>query len=273
MEASSTRDSRSKGRGHEAHVCIEDLEHRFASGLKAVDDVSLSVRQGELVVIVGPSGCGKTTILNLVAGLLPVQTGKVLIKGEPPLAGRRDTAYMFAQDALLPWRTVIENVVFGIEIRGGKSSIDASTKERARTILANVGLRGFEKAYPRQLSHGMRQRVALARTFMMDSPLLLMDEPFGALDAHTKLTLEQELLRLWEQSRRTVIFITHDLAEAIFLADRILVCSARPGHIVSEIDVPFRRPRDLNALQQCEEYHQLYQRIWVDLSKEMVKQA
>lgn len=257
----------------EAHVCIRDLEHRFPSGLTAVNDVSLNVGVGELVVIVGPSGCGKTTILNVVAGLLPIQKGDVLIKGSVPLAGRKDTAYMFAQDALLPWRTVMENVVFGVEVRVGKSSIDSKTRDKARTIIANVGLKGFEDAYPRQLSHGMRQRVALARTFMMDSPLLLMDEPFGALDAHTKLTLEQELLRLWEQSRRTVLFITHDLAEAIFLADRILVCSARPGHIVSEIEVPFPRPRDLNALQQCEEYHRLYQRIWVDLSKEMVKQV
>lgn len=256
---------------HETHVCIRELEHRFSSGLTAVDNVSLNVKAGELVVIVGPSGCGKTTILNVVAGLLPVQKGSVLIKGRPPLAGRKDTAYMFAQDALLPWRTVMENVVFGIEVRAGKSSIDSKTKDSALTIIANVGLKGFENAYPRQLSHGMRQRVALARTFMMDSPLLLMDEPFGALDAHTKLTLEQELLRLWEQSRRTVLFITHDLAEAIFLADRILVCSARPGRILSEIEVPFRRPRDLNALQQCEEYHQLYKRIWADLSKEMVK--
>jgi NitT/TauT family transport system ATP-binding protein len=115
----------------------------------------------------------------------------------------------------------------------------------------------------------MRQRTALARTFMMDSPLLLMDEPFGALDAHTKLTLEQELLRLWEENRRTVIFITHDLAEAIFLADRVLVCSARPGHILSEIQIPFERPRDLKKLQQSDEYHKLYQRIWSDLAREM----
>jgi NitT/TauT family transport system ATP-binding protein len=258
---------------HGPHVRISRLDHRFASGLKAVEDVNIDVAPQELVVIVGPSGCGKTTILNIVAGLLPVQTGQVTVMGSPPMAGRKDTAYMFAQDALLPWRTVLENVVVGVEIRAGRASIDGPMKERARTILGNVGLRGFEHAYPRQLSHGMRQRVALARTFMMDSPLLLMDEPFGALDAHTKLVLEQELLKLWEQNRRTVLFITHDLAEAIFLADRILVCSARPGHIVSEIRVPFKRPRDLNALQQCEEYHHLYQQIWADLSKEMVKSA
>src|SRR4029078_12834960 len=131
---------------------------------------------------------------------------------------------------------------------------------KTNQLTSHNGLEGFEDFYPRQLSHGMRQRAALARTFMMDSPLLLMAEPFGALDAHTKLTREQELLTLWEQNRRTVVFITHDLAEAIFLADRVLVCSARPGRILASIDVPFERPRDLKALQQSDDYHQLYQR-------------
>jgi NitT/TauT family transport system ATP-binding protein len=253
----------------EPHVVVRDLKHRFASGLQAVSNADLQARRGELVVVVGPSGCGKTTILNIVAGLTPKQDGTVTIDGSGPVAGRKDVAYMFAQDALLPWRTVMDNVLFGVEIHTGRRSIDDATMERARKLIGNVGLAGFENFYPRQLSHGMRQRTALARTFMMDSPLLLMDEPFGALDAHTKLTLEQELLRLWEENRRTVIFITHDLAEAIFLADRVLVCSARPGHILSEIQIPFERPRDLKKLQQSDEYHKLYQRIWSDLAREM----
>ena len=176
---------------------------------------------------------------------------------------------MFAQDALLPWRTVMGNVLFGVEVHGGKASITDAVRAKATQLISNIGLSGFEDFYPRHLSHGMRQRTALARTFMMDSPLLLMDEPFGALDAHTKLTLEQELLTLWEQSRRTVIFITHDLAEAIFLADRVLVCSARPGRILASIAVPFERPRDLKALQQSDDYHKLYQRIWSLLAREM----
>lgn len=251
------------------HVVVRGLKHRFASGLQAVNEANLEVRRGELLVIVGPSGCGKTTILNIVAGLLGQQDGFVSVSGEPPAAGRKDVAYMFAQDALLPWRTVMENVLFGVEIHSGKKSIDEATRAKAKQLIAKIGLAEFEDFYPRQLSHGMRQRAALARTFMMDSPLLLMDEPFGALDAHTKLTLEQELLELWEQNRRTVIFITHDLAEAIFLADRVLVCSARPGRILSAIDVPFQRPRDLKALQQSDEYHHLYQRVWSDLSREM----
>jgi NitT/TauT family transport system ATP-binding protein len=251
------------------HVSVQGLRHRFASGLQAVSDASLEARRGELLVIVGPSGCGKTTILNIVAGLIDKQDGLVTISENPPIAGRKDVAYMFAQDALLPWRTVMDNVLFGVEVHGGRSSITEAVRSRARQLIRNIGLSDFEDFYPRQLSHGMRQRAALARTFMMDSALLLMDEPFGALDAHTKLTLEQELLTLWEQNRRTVIFITHDLAEAIFLADRVLVCSARPGRIISAIEIPFARPRDLKALQQSDEYHKLYQRIWSDLAREM----
>jgi len=253
----------------EAHVVVKGLKHRFASGLQAVNNTDLEARRGELIVVVGPSGCGKTTILNIVAGLIGNQEGTVSVSGKPPVAGRKDVAYMFAQDALLPWRTVMGNVLFGVEVHGGKASITDAVRAKATQLINNIGLSGFEDFYPRQLSHGMRQRTALARTFMMDSPLLLMDEPFGALDAHTKLTLEQELLTLWEQSRRTVIFITHDLAEAIFLADRVLVCSARPGRILASIAVPFERPRDLKALQQSDDYHKLYQRIWSLLAREM----
>ena len=251
------------------HVVVAGLAHRFDTGLQAISNVDIEVRRGELVVIVGPSGCGKTTILNIIAGLIDRQEGRVEISGQPPEAGRRDVAYMFAQDALLPWRTVMDNVLFGVEVHSGRRAIDEAMTARAKQLIRNIGLAGFENFHPRQLSHGMRQRAALARPFMMDSPLLLMDEPFGALDAHTKLTLEQELLTLWEQNRRTVIFITHDLAEAIFLADRVLVCSARPGRIFSSIEIPFARPRNLKSLQQGEAYHKLYARIWADLSREM----
>ena len=248
---------------------VGNVSHRFASGLLAVDDMSLSVRPGEFVVIVGPSGCGKTTILNIIAGLIPQQSGTITIGDAPPRSGRQDIAYMFAQDALLPWRRVIDNVLFGVEVHSGTSRHAAAVREQARALLAMVGLEGFENAYPRQLSHGMRQRVALARTFLMPSPILLMDEPFGALDAHTKLMLEQGLLRLWEASKRTVLFITHDLAESIVLADRILVCTARPGRIKSEIVIDLPRPRSIAALQNEPRYHEYYQRVWRDLSSEM----
>jgi NitT/TauT family transport system ATP-binding protein len=264
-----TMSSASAASGTDSHITIAGLNHRFSTGLQAVKDADLQVRDGELVVIVGPSGCGKTTILNIIAGLVPAQDGTVNIAGSAPACGRRDVAYMFAQDALLPWRTVLGNALFGVEIHLGKKAITPEVVAQAKDILKNIGLEGFENFYPRQLSHGMRQRAALARTFMLPSPLLLMDEPFGALDAHTKLTLQQELLTLWERNRRTVLFITHDLAEAIFLADRILVCSARPGHIVADIPIPFARPRDLKQLQQSDAYHKVYQQVWAELSREM----
>jgi len=254
----------------QVQIRVDSVSHRFGTGILAIDEMKFEIVAGEFVVIVGPSGCGKTTILNIIAGLTAQQTGAVSVDNGPPKAGRHDVAYMFAQDALLPWRQVIDNVLFGVEIHSGARRLTDEIRERAREILAMVGLGAFENSYPRQLSHGMRQRVALARTFLMPSPVLLMDEPFGALDAHTKLMLEQGLLRLWERDKRTVLFITHDLAEAISLADRILVCTARPGRIKSEISIDLPRPRNINALQHDERYHEYYQRIWGDLSQEMV---
>lgn len=250
-------------------ITVEQLSHRFKDGLLAVDRAAFRVTSGEFVVIVGPSGCGKTTILNIISGLLPKQVGDVLVAGSPPKAGRKDVAYMFAQDALLPWRRVIDNVLFGVEIQSGLRGLTTGVRKRAAELISLVGLGGFERAYPRQLSHGMRQRVALARTFMMPSPILLMDEPFGALDAHTKLKLENGLLRLWESNQRTVLFITHDLAEAIALADRILVCTSRPGRIKADIRIDLPRPRDIGALQNDARYHEYYQRIWSELAQEM----
>lgn len=250
-------------------IHVGGLSHRFASGLLAVDDASFDVAAGEFVVIVGPSGCGKTTMLNIIAGLEPLQRGTVTVGDTPPRAGRHDVAYMFAQDALLPWRTVIDNVTFGVEVHAGTREPPAQVLEEAHELIAMVGLAGFERSYPRQLSHGMRQRVALARTFLMPSPVLLMDEPFGALDAHTKLMLEQGLLRLWERDQRTVLFITHDLAESIVLADRILVCTARPGSIKAEIRVDLPRPRSIHALQDDARYHEHYKRVWGELAAEI----
>jgi len=251
-------------------IQVENLSHRFAGGLLAVKDAAFNVSAGEFVVIVGPSGCGKTTILNIIAGLEAQQSGTVSVAGQAPKAGRSDIAYMFAQDALLPWRTVLGNVLFGVEVRSQGGRIPPRAHEEARELISMVGLSGFEDAYPRQLSHGMRQRTALARTFLMPSPVLLMDEPFGALDAHTKLTLEQGLLRLWERDKRTVLFITHDLAEAIALADKVLVCTARPGSIKCEIPIDMERPRHIGHLQNDARYHEYHRRIWTELAAEMV---
>jgi NitT/TauT family transport system ATP-binding protein len=246
------------------HGAIEigDVVHRFSESVLAVSHVTLHIAPGEFVSIVGPSGCGKTTLLNLVAGLLPVQEGSISVAGTPPRAGRYDVAYMLARDSLLPWLDALQNAGFGAEIRNvPKEQRDA----RARELLTQVGLGGFEHAYPKALSHGMRQRVALARTFCLESPILLMDEPFGALDAQTKLQLEEVLLSLWTGERRTVVFITHDLSEAVALSDRVVVMSARPGTIIADIKVDLPRPRSVRALQRDACYHDIYATIWSKL--------
>lgn len=253
----------------DCEIVVKDASYSFDNHVRAIDRMSFDVRPGEFVVIVGPSGCGKTTIQNIIAGLIPKQEGTVTIGGREPQAGRKEVAYMFAQDALLPWRTVLGNVMFGVETRSGGRGLPKGVIENAHALIDAVRLTGFENSYPRQLSHGMRQRAALARTFLMDSPVLLMDEPFGALDAHTKLTLENLVIRLWESSKRTVLFITHDLAEAIMLADRILVCTARPGRIKAEIPVNLPRPRNVHDMQRSATYHELYQKVWGVLSTEM----
>lgn len=250
-------------------IVVQDASYSFENHVRAIDRMSFDVAPGEFVVIVGPSGCGKTTIQNIIAGLVPKQEGTITIGGKEPRAGRKEVGYMFAQDALLPWRTVLENVLFGVEAQTGTRRFSREVRESAQSLIDAVRLTGFENAYPRQLSHGMRQRTALARTFLMESPVLLMDEPFGALDAHTKLTLENLVLRLWESSRRTVLFITHDLAEAIMLADRILVCTARPGRIKADIPINLPRPRSVHDLQRSSIYHEVYQKIWSILSAEM----
>lgn len=243
-------------------IQVEHLSHQFANGPAAVSDVSFTVAPGEFVSIVGPSGCGKTTVLNLIAGLFPVQTGSILIGGKPPQPGRYDTAYMMARDGLLPWATAMQNAQFGAEIRGVDPKYRA---ERAAHLLERVGLKDFMNAFPKQLSHGMRQRVALARTFCLESPILLMDEPFGALDAQTKLQLEDVLLQLWSEERRSVLFITHDLAEAVTISDRVIVMSRRPGRLQADIRIPLARPRSTKKLQTSAEYHKLYSDVWSEL--------
>ena len=241
-----------------AAIEIAGLTVRFGDVL-AVDDVSLSVADGEFVSIVGPSGCGKTTILNLLTGLVPLQQGRVTVLGHPPAVGHADVAYMLARDCLLPWRSALDNACYGMELRGVE---ERERRRRARELLAAVGLAGFEDKWPRQLSHGMRQRCALARTFALDSPVMLMDEPFGALDAQTKLQLEDVLLGLWTAHRRTVVFITHDLAEAVALSDRVLVMSARPGRIIADVRIDLERPRRVRALQHDRRFLDLYAEVW-----------
>jgi NitT/TauT family transport system ATP-binding protein len=244
-------------------IVVRDLTVRFGTGpqsVLAVDRVSMSIQPGEFVSLVGPSGCGKTTILNLLTGLLPVAIeGEVAILGKVPTPGNPDTAYMLARDSLLPWRTALDNAAYGLELR----NVPLEQREaEARALLKRVGLGDFCHAYPKALSHGMRQRCALARTFCLGSPVFLMDEPFGALDAQTKLQLEEVLMDLWSSARRTVLFVTHDLAEAVALSDRVVVMSARPGRIIADVPISLPRPRSVRALQKDEEFHRLYAKLW-----------
>jgi len=251
-------------------IDIDHVNHLFPGGVRAVDDANLKIRAGEFVSVVGPSGCGKSTLLNLIAGLIPLHDGRISVAGSVPQAGRHDVAYMLARDCLFPWRTALENVMLGGEFRGTPM---AERRERALTLLERVGLRDFVNHYPKALSHGMRQRVALARTFSLKSPVLLMDEPFGALDAQTKLQLEDVLLDLYSAEKRTVMFITHDLSEAVTLSDRVIVMSPRPGRILADIPIPLPRPRSVKALQKDPEFHRLYAEVWGWLEQALEQKA
>jgi NitT/TauT family transport system ATP-binding protein len=209
----------------------------------ALNDVDLSVEKGEFVTIVGPSGCGKSTLLMLIAALLAPTEGTVRLNGRALTAPGSDRAFVFQDFALLPWRTVLKNVELGLELKG----VDAETRRAtAQRFIAMVGLKRFENSYPHQLSGGMRQRVGIARALSVDPEVLLMDEPFGALDAQIRQVMGSELLRIWEAARKTILFVTHDIDEAIYLGDRIIVMSASPGRIIREIPVDLPRPRNLD---------------------------
>ncbi len=240
--------------------------------LLAVDRVSLDVREGEFVALLGPSGCGKSTVLNIIAGLLPATSGAVLIDNEPLIPGRFSPklGYIFQRDTTYPWRTVSQNIGLGLEIAGiGRSE----RVQRVRTAVENASLVGFENAFPTMLSGGMRQRVSLMRTLVMEPEILLMDEPFGALDAHTKLDMHRLLLEIWDRQRQTVVFVTHDLSEALTLADRVVLMSARPGRVKEEFAIDFPRPRDAVRLRETPEYAALFSRIWHSLGEELSKTA
>jgi len=215
----------------------------------ALENISFHVEEGEFLALVGPSGCGKSTALNIVARITPPTRGEVLVRGKPPEAARFDIGYAFQQDTVLPWRRVVENIEMGLAIR---NVAPAERRRRAEALVATTGLQGFENAFPAELSGGMRKRVALATMLAYDPSLLLMDEPFGALDAQTRLILQDELLRLWQQNRKTVLFVTHDIAEAIALSDRVIVMTARPARIKSEYRVPLPRPRHLSIRETPE---------------------
>ena len=240
---------------------------REARDLLAFEEVSLAVEKGEFVAIVGPSGCGKTSLLNVVAGLLPFEEGSVAIDGRPVVGPGTDRAVVFQHPSLLPWRTVSGNVRYGMEMQ---RRFDRETmRERAERFVKLVGLDGFQRRYPSELSGGMQQRVNLARALACDPAVLLMDEPFAALDAQTREIMQSELLKIWAESRKTVLFITHQINEALYLADRVVVLGPRPGRVKAVVDVPFGRPRPL-ALKRDPRFLELEDPIWRLLEVEAI---
>ena len=235
----------------------------------AVEQARLSVRDGEFVAIVGPTGCGKSTLLNLAAGLLQPAAGSVRIFGAPLTGLNRDAGYLFQADALFPWKTALENVAIGLEIAGAPP---AQARQRAESWLTSVGLAAFGNRYPHMLSGGQRKRVGLAQVLIRDPKILLMDEPFGPLDAQTRQIMGNLLLQLWTADRKAVLFVTHDLEEAIALADRVVIMSAGPcAHIIGDWHVPLQRPRDIFDIRLDKDFHALHREIWRVLKAEVMK--
>jgi NitT/TauT family transport system ATP-binding protein len=229
-------------------IAVRRLTKRFA-GVVALSEIDFSVREGELVVVVGPSGCGKSTLLRILAGLLPQSEGEASLHGTPIVGPRRDIGVVFQSPVLFPWRTVLGNALLPVDVqRLGREKLRGSAME----LLRLVGLEGFEHRFPWQLSGGMQQRVALVRALIHDPALLLMDEPFGALDAMTREQMNQELQRIWMERRKTVLFITHSIGEAVYLADRVLVMTPRPGRIADELTIDLPRPRGLEVMNTPE---------------------
>jgi len=232
----------------------------------AVRDVTLAVGAGEFVSVVGPTGCGKSTLLNVAAGLLSPSSGTVAVFGTPLAGINRRAGYMFQTDSLMPWRTALQNVAAGLEFRGS-----AGAREQAHEWLKRVGLGGFADRYPHQLSGGMRKRVSLAQTLVLDPDIILMDEPFSALDVQTRQLMENEVLAIWAEKKKAVLFITHDLDEAIAMSDRVVCLSAGPAsHPIGEFAIDLTRPRDVAEVRATPRFVELHQAIWSVLREEVL---
>jgi len=249
-------------------IRFKDITKSFP-GYTAVEAINLDVSSGRFLSVVGPSGCGKSTLLNMAAGLMTPSGGSVEIFGEPLNGINRKAGYMFQQDALLPWKTVLDNILLGLELRGADPK---AAEQTARDWIHRVGLDGFADRYPHQLSGGMRKRVAMAQTWITDPAIVFMDEPFGALDVHTRLRMEGEILGLWAETKKTVMFVTHDLEEAIALSDECVVLPAGPAsHIVGLSQVALERPRNLIDIKTDPRFTEIYGSIWRDLREEVLK--
>jgi NitT/TauT family transport system ATP-binding protein len=244
-------------------VSVSGLSIAFGA-TRALERVSLTVNDGEFVSIVGPSGCGKSTMLNVIAGLLAPAEGNTHVAGIDGQGAGSRIGYMFQKDTLLPWATALENVCLPMDVKGSRDW------HKARALMQLVDLTGFEAHYPNQLSGGMRKRVQLARLLAQDPDVLLMDEPFGALDAQTRLIIQEEFLKIWERQRKTVLFVTHDLQEAIALSDRVVLISARPGRIKATYQVDLPRPRLIESVLAHPRFMALFQEIWASLKQEVL---
>jgi NitT/TauT family transport system ATP-binding protein len=251
-------------------IALRDATKRFPTKdggtFTAIRDVTLDIAAGEFVAVVGPTGCGKSTTLSLVSGLEPASRGTVTVHDEPVTGIPDGVGYMFQADAVLPWKNVLDNVALGPRYRG-MSKRDAEAK--ARDWIERVGLTGFEDRYPHQLSGGMRKRVAMAQTLITEPSLLLLDEPFGALDVQTRELMQDELLELWSGTGAAVVFVTHDLTEAISLADRVVVMTAGPATIKDVVDIDLPRPRRVEEIRLTPEFTELYKRVWDSLREEV----
>ena len=235
--------------------------------IKVFDGISLDVRPSEFVCLVGPSGCGKTTLLRILNGLIPHDSGEIFLDGNAVIKPGIDKGFVFQDSSLLPWRTVTDNVILGLEIQGADKKV---ARERAQKFIDLVGLKGFETHYPYELSGGMQQRVNLARALIVDPEILLMDEPFASLDAQTREIMQSELLKMWVQAKKTVIFVTHQIEEAIYLADRVVVFSARPTRVREIVKIQISRPRPL-SVKRTKDFLDYTDQIWEIIQDEVLK--
>ena len=246
-------------------ICVRNLHKRYRSGdgeVAALAGVDLEVGEGEFITIVGPSGCGKSTLLYILGGFIGADSGTAAVDGEPVAGPGVDRGIVFQEYALFPWLTVAQNIRYGLEMTGVPRAERSPIVER---LIATIGLEGFEHRFPRELSGGMKQRVAIARTLAYDPKILLLDEPFGALDALTRETMQDELLRLWQATRKTVVMVTHDVNEAVYLSDRVCVMSKLPGRIVEEFNVVLDRKLGRETLVLSEAYTSIRNAVWLSV--------
>jgi NitT/TauT family transport system ATP-binding protein len=246
---------------------MEYLRKRTGQRLLVLDDINISVDAGKFVAIVGPSGCGKTTFIKIVDGLLKSTSGQILIDGSPVSGPGHDRAMVFQEACLLPWRTVFNNVLYGLECQG---RVDAEARARVQRLIRLVGLGNFETHYPHELSGGMQQRCNLARALALDPEVLIMDEPFAALDAQTRELMQLELLRVWNETKKTVLFVTHQINEAVYLADQVIVLGTKPGRVRDIVDIDLARPRPL-SIKRDSKFLEYEDRIWATIEEEAKK--